>query len=270
MLRGMSAGPARMRVVTWNVNGIRARFGEVVELCRLVEPDLLCLQELKATPSQVPEPLTGLPAYASFWHGGPGGYSGVSLHVRRAWAADVGAGTRTAPPSFDVQSRAVEVALSPRLRALSLYVPNGNRDLPGKIAFLSALLAHVRQARETGVDLLLLGDLNVARADIDIHPTLRDPRSIGQTVRERELLAALLAEGDLIDVGRATAPDDDGLFTWWPPWREERRKNHGWRLDYVLATTRLANAISSCRVLAEFGTSDHAPVEAVLSVSIQR
>ena len=269
MLRGMSA-PARMRVVTWNVNGIRARFGEVVELCRLVEPDLLCLQELKATPAQVPEPLTGLPAYASVWHGGPGGDSGVSVHVRRAWAAELGAGTRAAPTAFDVQSRAIEVALSPRLRALSLYVPNGNRDLPGKIAFLSALRAHVRQARETGVDLLLLGDLNVARAEVDVHPTLRDPRSIGQTSAERELFAGLLADGDLTDVGRALAPDDHGLFTWWPPWREERRKNHGWRLDYVLASGRLANEITSCRVLGEFGTSDHAPVEAVLSVSIQR
>ena len=138
MLRGMPS-PAAMRVVTWNVNGIRARFGEVVELCRVVEPDLLCLQELKAAPSQVPEPLTGLPAYASFWHGGPGGYSGVSLHVRRAWASETGAAARFAPPAFDVQSRAIEVALAPGLRALSLYVPNGNRDLPGKLAFLSAL-----------------------------------------------------------------------------------------------------------------------------------
>ena len=268
MLRGMPS-PAAMRVVTWNVNGIRARFGEVVELCRVVEPDLLCLQELKAAPSQVPEPLTGLPAYASFWHGGPGGYSGVSLHVRRAWASETGAAARFAPPAFDVQSRAIEVALAPGLRALSLYVPNGNRDLPGKLAFLSALRAHVRQARETGVDLLLLGDLNVARADIDVHPTLRAARSIGQTVGERELFAALLSDGDLIDVGRAFAPDDDGLFTWWPPWREERRKNHGWRLDYVLATRRLADGMTSCRVLSQFGTSDHAPVEAVLSVSIQ-
>jgi exodeoxyribonuclease III len=256
-----------MRVVTWNVNGIRARFGEVVDLCRTVAPDLLCLQELKATAGQIPEPLTGLPDYVNVWHGGPGGYSGVSVHVRRAWTAAAATAAASpsspafAPPAFDVQSRAIEVALGSGLRALSLYVPNGNRDLTGKLTFLEALHGHVREARQAGVQLILCGDLNVARAEIDVHENLRNPESVGQSAEERALLHALFDEG-MVDLGRSFDPDNDGLFTWWPPWREERRKNRGWRLDYILASEPLARAASSCRVLADFGTSDHAPVAA--------
>jgi exodeoxyribonuclease-3 len=251
-----------VRVTTWNVNGIRARFGEVAELCRRTAPELLCLQELRATPAQVPEPLTGLPDYVSVWHGGPGGYSGVSLHVRRGASGAPSFG----PPAFDSQNRALEVALGP-LRVLSVYVPNGNRDLPGKIRFLRAMRGHLERAHADGHQLLLCGDLNVARTDRDVHPRLRDARAVGQLPQERELLEEILAAGDgLTDLGRAFAPDDDGLFTWWPPWRDERRNNHGWRLDYVLASRPLAERTSSCRVLADFGTSDHAPVEAEVAI----
>jgi exodeoxyribonuclease III len=254
-----------VRLATWNVNGIRARFPEVVELCRTAAPDLLCLQELKATPGQIPEPLTGLPDYLNLWHGGPGGYSGVSLHVRRDWTT--AAAAAFAPPPFDVQNRAIEVALGGGLRVLSLYVHNGNRDLPGKMRFLASLRRHVREAREAGVELLLCGDLNVARSEIDVHPVLRNPQAIGQRQDERDLFAALLGEG-LVDLGRGFDPDSDRLFTWWPPWREERQNNHGWRLDYILASEGLAATATSCRVLADFGTSDHAPVVAELALAL--
>jgi exodeoxyribonuclease-3 len=244
-----------VRVATWNVNGIRARFAEVSDLCRREQPDLLCLQEIKATADQVPEPLTGLPGYHNVWHGGPRGYSGVSLHIRRALCA---AAPPCAPTAFDVQHRVIELRLG-RLRVLSCYVPNGNRDLPGKIAFLHALSAHVRDVHAAGDLVLLCGDLNVARSERDVHPTMRNPRAVGQLAEERALFEGMLAHG-LVDLGRAFDPDNDGLFTWWPPWRDERKKNRGWRLDYFLASAALT--ATSCRVLADFGTSDHAPVEA--------
>ncbi|HLU68864.1 MAG TPA: exodeoxyribonuclease III [Kofleriaceae bacterium] len=251
-----------MRVITWNVNGIRARASEVSALCRRERPDVLCLQEIKATAAQVPEPLTLLPEYTSFWHGGPRGYSGVSLHVRRDRAA---APAFRAPP-LDVEHRAIEAALGP-LRVLSVYVPNGNRDLPGKIAFLEAMAGYARDAREAGDSLLVCGDLNVARTEADVHPRMRNPNAVGQLPRERALLEAILAEG-LEDLGRAFDPENQGLFTWWPPWREERQKNRGWRLDYVLASAPLARRATGCRVLGDFGTSDHAPVLAELDVEL--
>jgi len=96
-----------MKVATWNVNGIRARFEDVTAWSEAEAPDVFCLQEIKAAPSQVPEPLTGLPRYHNHWHGGAGGYSGVSLHLRRD---TVGAGTIEVPD--------FEASLHNRLRQL--------------------------------------------------------------------------------------------------------------------------------------------------------
>ena len=82
---------------------------------------------------------------------------------------------------------------------------------------------------------------------------------VGQTVEERGLFETLLGAG-LQDVGRAVDPDNEGLFTWWAPWRNMRQRNIGWRLDYLLASPGVASRVESCVVQAEVGTSDHAPV----------
>jgi exodeoxyribonuclease-3 len=103
--------------------------------------------------------------------------------------------------------------------------------------------------------------MNVARTEMDVHPKERKPNLIGQLPEERALIERILSRG-LVDVGRALDPDNDQLFTWWAPWRNLRQRNIGWRLDYVMASERLAARATSCEVLAQFGTSDHAPVVA--------
>jgi exodeoxyribonuclease-3 len=103
--------------------------------------------------------------------------------------------------------------------------------------------------------------LNIARAEIDVHPKERDPRCTGQTPSERALFEQMLGRG-LVDVGRACDPDNENLFTWWAPWRNMRARNIGWRLDYILASESLAATVESCVVQTQIGTSDHAPVMA--------
>jgi exodeoxyribonuclease III len=117
----------------------------------------------------------------------------------------------------------------------------------------------VQTLREQGRDLVLCGDINIARADIDVHPRERKPNVIGQRYEERELFNALLGDY-LVDVGRALDPDNERLFTWWPPWRDMRARNMGWRIDYILASKAIAERATACAVLAAVGTSDHAPV----------
>ena len=96
-------------------------------------------------------------------------------------------------------------------------------------------------------------------AGADVGEDVARARAIGQRPEERELFEALLG-GHLVDVGRKLDPDNDNLFTWWPPWRNMRQRNIGWRIDYILASRSLAERVVECRVLADVGTSDHAPV----------
>ena len=243
-----------MKIGTWNVNGIRARLGEVNDWIAAERLDIVCLQEIKASPDQIPVVLCEMEGYWCYWHGSKG-YSGVGLHVSRELVAERPA---FAHPSFDYENRIVTVDL-PDVTIASVYVPNGGKDFPAKMQFLSALEQFASERRADSVPLVICGDLNVARTDMDVHPKERKPRAIGQLPEEREILERIIAH-DLVDVGRALEPENDQLFTWWAPWREMRQRNIGWRLDYVLASSRLYRAVTSCKVQREFGTSDHAPV----------
>jgi exodeoxyribonuclease-3 len=241
-----------LKIATWNVNGIRAREAQFCDWLARDRPDVVCLQEIKARPEQVPERCK-LADYHAFWHGG-GGYSGVSLHVRRE-LLEV---PEFSHPAFDMETRIVQVGLG-NLVLASVYVPNGGKDYQAKLAFLTALAAWSRQLHEDNRELILCGDINVARADIDVHPKERKPDVIGQRPEERELFEALLG-GRLVDVTRSLDPDNAGLFTWWPPWRSMRQRNIGWRIDYILASRTIAERATGCAVLADVGTSDHAPI----------
>lgn len=251
-----------LRVATWNVNGIRARFDDLTAWAERDAPSIVCLQELKATAVQVPEPLTGMPAFYNQWHGGPGGYSGVSVHVRRDLAARA---PRFEVPPFDEQHRIVTARLDDLLVA-SVYVHNGQKAIEPKLRFLDHLVAWAGERIAAGDRLLLCGDLNVAHHDRDLHPSHRTKGAVGQTAGERQRIDALLATG-LVDCLRATVGDVDDVFTWWPPWRQEKQKNRGWRIDYVLASDALAPHLVSCEVLRDEGTSDHVPVVASFDVS---
>jgi exodeoxyribonuclease-3 len=248
--------PMPITVATWNVNGIRAREAQLLEWIARDRPDVVCLQEIKATPAQVPAALCELGGYHCYWHGA-GGYSGVSLSIRSDTFPEP---PRFSHPAFDHETRIV-VADLPGLSVASIYVPNGGKDFAAKMAFLAALRGWAGELHAAGRRAILCGDLNVARTDQDVHPKERKPGVIGQRPEERELLEATIGEG-LIDVGRAKDPDNDGLFTWWAPWRNLRQRNIGWRIDYVLASEPLAERATACRVLADVGTSDHAPVVA--------
>ncbi|MFO1304438.1 MAG: exodeoxyribonuclease III [Burkholderiales bacterium] len=241
-----------MKIATWNVNGIRAREAQLCEWIARDRPDVVCLQEIKARPDQVPDSCK-LADYHAFWHGA-GGYSGVSLHIRR----ELLDAPEFAHPSFDMETRIVTASLG-NLVLASVYVPNGGKDYAAKIAFLNSIVEWTSELKEQGRDLVLCGDINIARADIDVHPKERKAGVIGQREEERALFDAILGNG-LVDVARTLHPDNEAMFSWWPPWREMRKRNIGWRIDYILASKALAERATECRVLADVGTSDHAPV----------
>ena len=194
---------ARMRIATWNVNGIRARRRRSANGSRASDPDVVCLQEIKATPSiRCPRRLLELGDYWCYWHGEKG-YSGVALHVSKALSRPTG--RQFSHPAFDYENRIVAVADGRLDRRVDLRaqrrqglprqdaLPRGDGRVRGRAA--GALTA----------SLVLCGDLNVARTDIDVHPKERKPRAIGQLPEERALLERIIARG-LVDVGRALDP----------------------------------------------------------------
>ena len=248
-----------MKIVTWNVNGIRARYEQLCEWIARDRPDVICLQEIKATPEQVPAIPAGLEDYWCYWHG-ERAYSGVGLHLRKELCSIK---PTYFHPAFDMENRMVTVQLG-EVTVASVYVPNGGRDFPAKMQFLKALEDWVAEFQAKALPLVVCGDLNVARAEIDVHPKERKPNAIGQLPVERELLERIISHG-LVDVCRALDPSNENLFTWWAPWRNLRQRNIGWRLDYLLASQSLFGRIVSCKVLTDVGTSDHAPVMATFS-----
>ena len=221
---------------------------------------MLCLQEIKASIDQLPVWLCEIEGYWCYWHGGKG-YSGVGLHVRKETFPERPAFHH---PDFDYEHRIVTARLPTRTVA-SIYVPNGGKDFDGKMRFLEAMVQFAAQHEASGVPLILCGDLNVARTDMDVHPKERKPRAIGQLPEERALIEGILSRG-LVDVHRKMEPDNADLFTWWAPWRNMKQRNIGWRLDYVLASQALADRTVSCVVQREVGTSDHGPVIALFDV----
>ena len=263
-----------MKIATWNVNGIRARQGQVQDLIDREQPDILCLQEIKASLDQLPVWLCDLEGYWCYWHGGKG-YSGVGLHIRKSTFPERPAFHH---PEFDYEHRIV-VARIPApiagseaatdgargMTVASIYVPNGGKDFPAKMRFLESLDGFAAGLHATGEPLVLCGDLNVALTDMDVHPKERRPNIVGQRPDERAVMQSILGRG-LVDVHRQFEPDNADLFTWWAPWRNMRQRNIGWRLDYVFASEALAARAVSCVVQRETGTSDHGPVVAIFDL----
>src|SRR5204863_4242938 len=128
-----------VKIGTWNVNGIRARQRQVQEWVERERPDVVCLQEIKATSDQVPAALCEMEGYWCYWHGGKA-YSGVGLHISKAIAPDR---PLFSHPSFDYENRIVAVDVAD-VTVASIYVPNGGKDFPAKMRFLEAMEAYAR------------------------------------------------------------------------------------------------------------------------------
>ena len=156
-----------MRIATWNVNGIRARAAQLCEWMERDRPDVVCLQELKAEPAQIPEQCAHAD-YHVYWHG-LRAYSGVSLHIRKGL---FDAEPVFSHPDFDMESRIVQAEFG-KLVLASVYVPNGGKDYPAKLMFMRRLAAWAKQLHEEGRELVLCGDMNITRTDMDVHPRER-------------------------------------------------------------------------------------------------
>ncbi|WFU50322.1 exodeoxyribonuclease III [Sinorhizobium terangae] len=251
-----------MKIATFNINGVNRRLENLLAWLTTAEPDVVCLQELKATDGQFPKAAIEAAGYGAVWRG-QAAWNGVAILARDCEPIL----TRAELPGdpSDTQSRYIEAAVNGIL-ITSLYAPNGNPQ-PGpkfdyKLAWHERLRLHAAELLATGLPVVLAGDYNVVPEPRDIYPTRSYDENALVQPESRAAFRHLLDQGWL-DALRNIYPEER-LFTFWDYRRNRWQRDAGLRLDHVLLsrklTRRLAGAGIDRDVRGVDGASDHAPV----------
>jgi exodeoxyribonuclease-3 len=248
-----------MKLVTWNVNGVRAaQKGGFLKWFEGQNADIVCLQETKARPEQLDEELLHPLGYHSFWHSAEKpGYSGVSIFSKQE-PLSVREGMGIA--EIDREGR-VLVAEYPRFVLINAYFPNSQREhtrLGYKLSFCDQMLAFCEKFRKAGKHVVLCGDFNIAHRPIDLRNPKSNENNAGFLPEERAWLDQFTGHG-YIDTFRNFCPEP-GHYTWWSYRPGVREKNIGWRLDYFFVNPEARELLRSAVHQPEVRGSDHCPV----------
>jgi exodeoxyribonuclease-3 len=251
-----------MRIITWNVNGVRAIAKKgFLEFLNAEGPDILCLQETKAHPDQVEPKIVNPIGYKSYWSPAQRpGYSGTATYTKSE-IVDVKSGIGI--KKFDSEGRFVVTDHGDFL-LYNVYFPNGGSGEERhlfKQEFLKKFTEHLNAKIKAGREIVLVGDYNVAHLEIDVYDPKKLAKESGFLPEERQWFTHFLSIG-FVDLFRQFHPQDKHCFTWWSYLEKARMGNRGWRIDYICATHRLAKKFKSCDILDTVTGSDHCPVVA--------
>lgn len=244
-----------MKLISWNVNGLRACVGKgFFEFVAAEQPDMLCLQETKLQPEQAP----AVEGYWDYWNSADKkGYSGTALFSRtEPLSVTYGLGI----DEHDHEGRVI-TAEYPDFYLVTVYVPNsqdGLKRLDYRMVWEDAFRAYV-QALDQKKPVIICGDMNVAHQEIDLKNPKTNRKNAGFTDEERAKMTELLGAG-FVDTFRHFYPDTEGVYSWWSYRFRAREKNAGWRIDYFLVSERLIGRIKDARILTDVLGSDHCPV----------
>ncbi len=249
-----------MKIVTWNVNGIRsvAKKG-LHEFWEQAQPDILCLQETKAHPDLLTPELVCPQGWHSYWSSAErAGYSGVATFTRGA-PTQIQHGINI--PKFDAEGRVV-VTVFDAFTLFNIYFPNGGSGDERhrfKQEFLRRLRHHLQRRLEKGERLVIVGDYNIAYLDHDVY----DPKALnnesGFLPEERQWFRDFLSDG-FIDTFRHFHPNAGDRYTWWAYYENARLGNRGWRIDHICVSKNLESALRGAEILDQQEGSDHCPV----------
>ncbi|MCL2557206.1 MAG: exodeoxyribonuclease III [Treponema sp.] len=258
-----------MRIISWNVNGIRAAekhgFSQWLER---ESPDALCLNETKAEPAQLPAalalPRAGGQEYHGFWAcAKKRGYSGVAIFSKKAPLETRYFGI----PEFDDEGR-VAIAEFEAFTLIAAYFPNsqdGGKRLDYKLAFCGAMLKFCDDLAARGRHFVLCGDYNIAHRPIDLARPKQNENSPGYFPEERAWMSEFLDAGH-VDTFRHFNPELKDSYTWWSYRSEARERNVGWRIDYHCVDAAFLPKVKSSLIRPDVHGSDHCPVEITLDL----
>lgn len=257
-----------MKIISYNVNGIRAAMKKGLnDWIGAAQPDVLCLQEIKANEDQILNEIAVLTelGYNSYWHSAEKkGYSGVAiLSKEKPMHVEFGTGI----DYIDREGRVMRADF-PGVSVISVYVPSAtNMDrLDFKLQFCYDFLNYIKELKISHPKLVICGDYNICHQEIDIWDPIRNAKVSGFLPVEREWLSSYLEECDLIDSFRYFVKEPHH-YTWWSQrFPSVRMENKGWRLDYHMVTRELENKMVRAAILPEAKHSDHCPVLVELGV----
>ena len=248
-----------MKLISWNVNGLRACVGKgFEESFGQLDADFFCLQETKMQQGQLDLQVEG---YTSYWnYAEKKGYSGTAVYTRHTpLSVSYGIGV----DEHDHEGRVITLEMDD-FYLVTVYTPNsqdGLRRLDYRMAWEDAFLAYL-QALDAKKPVVVCGDMNVAHQEIDLKNPKTNRRNAGFTDEERAKFSHLLESG-FTDTFRLLHPDEI-KYSWWSYRFKAREKNAGWRIDYFLVSDRLTDRVRAAEIHNEIMGSDHCPVELVL------
>lgn len=249
-----------MKLVSWNVNGLRACLGKgFLDFFHTIDADVFCLQETKLQPHQIE---LELPGYQQFWNSAEKkGYSGTAVFTRvEPLSVTCGIGL----DAHDHEGRVITAEFD-GFFLVCCYTPNAQNELARidyRMQWEDDFRAYLTEL-DKKKPVVLCGDLNVAHEEIDLKNPKSNRGNAGFSDQERGKMTELLSSG-FTDTFRALYPDRTGAYTWWSYRFNARKNNAGWRIDYFIVSDRLLPRVRDNIIHAEVEGSDHCPVELVL------
>lgn len=253
-------GRNRMRLISWNVNGLRACMEKgFMDFFREIDADIFCIQESKLQEGQI---TMELPGYYQYWnYAEKKGYSGTAIFTKKE-PVSVRYGIGIA--EHDTEGRVITAEFED-FYMVTVYTPNSQRELTRleyRLTWEEAFRDYLSGlAKEKGV--IVCGDMNVAHQEIDLKNPKTNHKNAGFTDEEREQFTKLLAAG-FIDTFRYFYPQKEGVYSWWSYMRKAREKNAGWRIDYFCVSRSMENRLKDAGIHTEIYGSDHCPVELLI------
>lgn len=250
-----------MKIISYNVNGIRAAINKgFIDWLKIADPDVICLQEIKAVKEQVPiEELENAGYKYHYWFSAEKkGYSGVAI-LSKTEPDNVVYGTGI--EHMDFEGRNIRADFGD-ISIMSFYMPSGTNSvrIPHKFMYMDDFRNYIHKLRETIPNLVICGDYNICHTNIDIHDPVRNKNVSGFLPQEREWLDIFINEG-FVDSFRHFNKQPHN-YTWWSNFGNARANNKGWRLDYILVSKPLEHRLQRAVILNEAKHSDHCPVMA--------
>ena len=249
-----------MKLITYNVNGLRAALKkDLLDWVKEEDPDFLCVQETKSQPDQIPPELFEDLGYQAYWHSAEKkGYSGVlTLSKTKAKKVKVGIGME----KYDIEGRVLRTDYDD-WTLINMYLPSstsGTERHNYKMEFLEDFGKWIKKLSKTRKKVIVVGDYNIVRLDIDIHNPQRKDKPPGFRPEERAWLQKFF-EKDFHDAFREINPEAEDDYSWWSYRSGARKNNKGWRIDYVAVSKALSQTITAARHAHEVVHSDHAAV----------